>query len=132
MVPPAAREPNAGSDGELLVAKLLEATGWIVVFYTSRRGFGFDLWARKDESVIVVEVKSAFGRLGAITLTRLEHAAASQYTENFYIAVVENVNDNPKVRFIQNPARLNVHEHQTREYILPRDIWEAAVTDLQD
>jgi Holliday junction resolvase-like predicted endonuclease len=130
MMPPAAREPNAGSDGELLVAKLLDATGWTVVFYTNRRGFGFDLWARKEESVIVVEVKSAFGRLGSITFTRLEHDAALRYAENFYLAVVENVNDNPTVRFIQDPARLHAQERQTREFVLPRDIWEAAVAAL--
>jgi Holliday junction resolvase-like predicted endonuclease len=132
MVPPAARDPNAGSEGELLVAKLLEGTGWTVVFYTNRRGFGFDLWARRRESVIVVEVKSAFGRLGPITLTRLEHAAAAQHTDNFYLAVVENVNANPRVRFIQNPARLPVQERETREYVLRRDIWEAAITELDD
>src|SRR5205823_3757915 len=40
MDPPVGVEANSGSDGELAVGKLLSASGWRVVYYTNRRGFG--------------------------------------------------------------------------------------------
>jgi hypothetical protein len=125
-VPPSGREVNAGTEGELLVAKLLKSDGWRVVFYTNRRGFGFDLWAKKNESVMVIEVKSSFARMGAITLTRLEFEAAAQYRENYYIAVVEDLNLLPTVRFIQNPRMLAFNEQMNREYLLRREVWHPA------
>ena len=125
-VPPSGREVNAGTEGELLVAKLLKSDGWRVVFYTNRRGFGFDLWAKKNESVMVIEVKSSFARMGAITLTRLEFEAAARYRENYYIAVVEDLNLLPTVRFIQNPRMLAFNEQMNREYLLRREVWQPA------
>ncbi|HWR35399.1 MAG TPA: DUF3883 domain-containing protein [Clostridia bacterium] len=129
--PPLPRDPNGGAEGELLVAKLLEAAGWRVVFYTNRRGFGFDLWAKNGEAVMLVEVKSSLARLGSISLTRVEHAAAQQYGNNFYLAAVENLAGTPTVQFIQNPAGLTIQEQHTTEYNIRRDVWERAANALE-
>jgi hypothetical protein len=111
----------------LLVAKLLQANGWKVVFYTNKRGFGFDLWASRGASAILVEVKSSFGLLGSITLTRLEHRAAEQYGENYILAAIENLEEGPVIRFIQDPVHtLRIQERTTREHLIPRGVWTAA------
>ena len=57
LTPPAARASNDGTDAESFVAKVLRSQGWEVAFYTSRRGYGFDLWARRNDRAMVVEVK---------------------------------------------------------------------------
>lgn len=131
LTPPTARDLNGGSEAELLVAKLLETAGWSIVFYTNRRGFGFDLWARKDDLVMVVEVKSSLDRMGTITLTPTEHAAAQQYGANFYIGVVENLAGAPNVRFVQNPSQLVFQEQQSTEYVLRRETWEHRAAELE-
>ena len=125
--PPASAAMNAGSDGELLIGKLLQAAGWRVVFYTNRRGFGFDIWAARADAAIVVEVKSSFGDLGAITLTRLEHDAAQHFGQNYILATVENLQEAPVVRFIQDPIRvLRIEQRDTREYTIAREVWAGA------
>ncbi|MBI4483102.1 MAG: DUF3883 domain-containing protein [Acidobacteria bacterium] len=125
--PPVAPTVNPGTEGELLVAKLLQAAGWSVVFYTNRRGFGFDIWARRGKSTMLVEVKSSFHGLGPITLTRLEHEAAKEYGQNYILAIVENVSEVPTVRFIQDPVRtLKIQKRTTREYHIARDAWAIA------
>ena len=127
-VPPSAPAQNPGTEGELLVGKLLEADGWEVAFYTNRRGFGFDIWAHRGESAIVVEVKSSLGTAGSITFTELEHQAATEYGENYILAIVERLEEEaPKVYFITNPAGvLDMQPRNTKEYYIRRSVWEAA------
>jgi hypothetical protein len=127
-VPPSAREINAGTDAELLVAKLLEADGWRVVFYTNKRGFGFDLWAQKQQAVMLVEVKSSLGNMGPISITRLEYEAAGHHGANFYLAIVDRMDGVPQVRFVQDPRRLAIEEQHASVYILRREVWEAAIS----
>jgi hypothetical protein len=130
--PPTAPAVNPGTDGELLVGKLLQVASWDVVFYTNRRGFGFDIWARRGRAALVVEVKSSFEQLGPITLTRLEYEAAARHGCNYVLATVENLStDAPIVRFIQDPVRvLRIEERTTREYHIAREAWAAAAEPL--
>ena len=123
--PPAGPASNDGRMAESFVAKVLRSQGWRVVFYTNRRGYGFDLWARKDDKAMVIEVKSSLGRLGTVRLTPTEYQAAVRYRENFVLALVENTAEgNPSVWMVQNPAeRLAITEQSTASYTISRAEW---------
>lgn len=128
--PPTAPASNSGADGESFVAKILRSQGWEVAFYTNRRGYGFDLWARRGDRAMVLEVKSSLGALGEITLTSLEFRAAREYGGNYVLALVENVgSDDPYLRMIQNPVRnLRIAERMEQSYVITRAHWvEAAM-----
>jgi len=131
-VPPTGPAINPGSDAELLLGKLLTAAGWEIAYYTNRRGFGFDLWARRGPAAIVIEVKSSFGQLGSITLTELEYQAARHYGENYLLAAVEHVGtETPLIRLIQNPVQaLLIQERTTREYHVAHRSWVDAAVPL--
>lgn len=131
--PPAVPEVNPGTDGELLIGKLLVAGGWRVVYYSARRGFGFDLWARRGDHVMLVEVKSSIGAISSLTLTDLEYQAASRHGANYVLAVVEHVNtERPSVAFIPDPVgTLSIRARNVREYHVARSAWTAAVKPLE-
>lgn len=117
MYPPqASRQGNTGVEAENLVAKILQSQGWSVAFYSAKRGFGFDLWARKANSAMVIEVKSSLNKLLQVTLTDNELQAAKHYGENYVLALVELAHsESPEVWFIPNPGKnlLLVRSEQT-------------------
>jgi hypothetical protein len=82
---------------------------------------------------MVVEVKSSFGQLGPITLTRLEYEAAAYHGRNYVLVTIEGLSeDTPIIRFIENPVRaLKVEERNTREYRITRETWAAAAEPLR-
>lgn len=125
--PPEAPAVNPGTDGEIFVGKLLDAAGWRVVYYTNRRGFGFDLWASRGQSAILVEVKSSLGTLGTVAMTDLEYQAAQDHGPNFFLALVEDLGgDSPKVVLVQDPAaQLRIDERISSAYHVPRSEWTA-------
>lgn len=125
LTPPAAPASNDGADAESFVAKVLRSQGWEVAFYTNRRGYGFDLWARRENQAMVIEVKSSLGNLGAVTLTPTEHLAAQQHGDCFVLALVEDMGSNsPCLRMIQNPvATLQIDERMTASYVITRAEW---------
>lgn len=131
LTPPSAPASNNGSDAESFVAKIFRSQGWTVAFYTNRRGFGFDLWARKEDLAIVIEVKSSVGQLGAITLTDNEYRAAVEHGENHVLALVERFDsDSPALRLIENPAEtLNIIEKTSTTYTVSRAEWLQAIED---
>ena len=86
--PPAAPAATAAAAAEDFVAKVLRSQGWQVAFYTNRRGYGFDLWARSGRRAMVVEVKSSVGPMGAMTFTPTEYRAAREHGEQFVLALV--------------------------------------------
>ncbi len=127
--PPAAPASNDGADAESFVAKVLRSQGWEVAFYTNRRGYGFDLWARRENRAMVVEVKSSLGALGAVSLTPREHQAAQEHSDSYVLALVEHMDsDSPRLRMIQNPvAALEIEEHMSASYVIARAEWLRAV-----
>jgi len=131
LTPPSAPASNDGADAESFVAKVFRSQGWTVAFYTNRRGFGFDLWARKENIAIVIEVKSSVGQLGAISLTETEFRAATEHGENYVLALVERLeSDSPSLRLIENPAnRLNIVERASKAYTVSRTEWLRAASD---
>ena len=129
--PPVAPDANTGVDGEVLVGKLLQADGWQVVYYGSRRGFGFDIWAKRGDEVVLVEVKSSLGPASTIRLTRLEHEAAQHHRANFALAVVEDLNTtHPRIHLIVSPAeKLSFTAAATTDYLVSRAEWAGSAVD---
>ena len=130
LAPPASPEANTGTEAESLIAKLLKADGFQVAFYTNRRGFGFDIWAKKADMAIVVEVKSSVADMSTITLTRLEHEAAKQYGNSFVLALVDQLGTGtPRVRWIQNPfSKLSISCFKVVQYTVNKSDWEKHAT----
>jgi len=125
LAPPSAPASNDGTDAESFVAKVLRSQSWQVAFYTNRRGYGFDLWARKNDRPMLVEVKSSVARHGAVTLTRSEYLAAKQYGASFALAIVEDMaTDSPRLTLVQDPANAaKVSEQSTVAYRIKRKDW---------
>ena len=125
LIPPAAPASNSGVDAESFVAKILRSQGWGIAFYTNRHGYGFDLWARRENYAIVVEVKSSLKDLGLVTLTPTEYKAAQKYHNNYFLALVENIGSNsPQMWMIQNPvANIKIEEHASTSYHITRAEW---------
>ena len=107
---------------------MLEADGWRVVYYSQRRGFGFDIWAQRAEQAVLVEVKSAVKSASTVTLTRLEYEAAQQYTANYVLAIVEKLGtSSPVIHYVSDPAAvLMISESVSPEYRIARSSWEPA------
>ena len=128
LTPPVAPASNSGVDAESFVAKILRSQGWDVAFYTNRHGYGFDLWARRGNSAIVVEVKSSLKALGSVTLTRTEHEAAQKYHNNYFLALVENIGtDSPQMWMIQDPiTNVKIEERVSASYHIVRAEWLGA------
>ena len=131
LVPPAAAEANDGTDAEALVAKALQSQGWTVAFYTNRRGYGFDLWARKERHAMLIEVKSSTGTLGSISLTATEYRAAQEHGPHYVLALVEHLgSDTPRLHMLADPANnLEIRERQTTDYTIARRTWTQALRD---
>lgn len=105
LIPPRSVEANTGNEAENLVGKILAAGGWQVVYYSNRRGYGFDIWAKNNDIAFVIEVKSSLGMVGDIVLTRLEYEAAEYYKDSYLLIIVEEIASNaPAIRVIQDPA----------------------------
>ena len=123
--PPAAPASNDGADAESFVAKVLRSQGWEVAFYTNRRGYGFDLWARRENRAMVIEVKSSLGTLGSVNLTATEFRAAAEHGESYVLALVEHMeSDSPRLRMIQNPVeKLQIEERMAASYSIARAEW---------
>lgn len=131
--PPAPRVLNGGTEAENLVAKLLQADGWKIAFYSDKRGYGFDIWAIKNDRAMLIEVKSSLRLVQEITLTDTEYAAATQYRDNYVVAVVENAHDeNPTVSFIVDPAhRLKSIKSDTTYHRFAHSAWRPiAITNF--
>ena len=125
LTPPAAAASNDGADAESFVAKVLRSQGWQVAFYTNRRGYGFDLWARRDDQAMVIEVKSSLDALGTVTLTPTEHRAAKKHGDRYVLALVEHLSgDSPDLRMVRNPAAvLRIEERPSASYVIVRAEW---------
>ena len=91
LVPPSSKSANTGEDAEVLVGKIFSASGWDVRYYGQKRGYGFDLWVRKDKIAFLIEVKSSVGTMSTFTLTDMEYEAALAHRENFLVVVVESL-----------------------------------------
>ncbi|MBY0548066.1 MAG: DUF3883 domain-containing protein [Candidatus Obscuribacterales bacterium] len=129
-VPPPITE-NSGSEGEQFIAKILQAQGWEVVFYTDKRGYGFDLWAKRGDVSILIEVKSSMGVFGALKLTEYEYLAAQTYGQSFIVAIVEQLADTPRVYYIADPIQsITLAATNVSHYQCTRANWSGVAADV--
>lgn len=128
--PPSIPQGNTGAESEILIGKILSAAGWKVVYYNQRRGYGFDLWAKKGQQAFVIEVKSALAAYANITLTALEYEAAEHHGENYLLVIVENAaSDTPIIHVLQDPrASVRFTKQSAVQYTAARSAWEGAAT----
>jgi hypothetical protein len=128
LTPPSAPQENSGAESELLIGKILAAAGWKVVYYNQRRGYGFDLWAKKGDEAFVIEIKSFLGAATSVTLTGLEYEAAGHHGESYLLVVVENAdNEAPIIHVIQDPAEsVRFTERSTAQFTAARSQWAPA------
>ena len=117
--------PNDGRGAEIFVGKLMAATGWRVVYYGHRRGYGFDIWATKGNAVLYVEVKSCTGNASSVSFTPTEMQAAKQYGKNFLLVIVENAATTQQFCWaIQDPAnKLDIKVQKTESHVVPAKQW---------
>ena len=102
--PPTSPEENNGAAAESFVASVYRSEGWDVHFYTNKRGYGFDLWASKDDSAVYIEVKSSVDIVNSVTLTETEYKAAQKYREQYMLVLVDNSGKpNQKLRILEDP-----------------------------
>lgn len=113
---------------EQAVRTVLEADGWQVIDVT-RLGIGYDFKATKAGVLRLVEVKSAVGRC-APTLTQREYREAKQARNLYVLAIVENFDPLKPVtiRWVQDPARLQMTVRNTTAFFLPRSVWQGPAT----
>jgi hypothetical protein len=113
---------------EQAVRTVLEADGWQVIDVT-RLGIGYDFKATKAGVLRLVEVKSAVGRC-APTLTQREYREAKQARTLYVLAIVENFDPLKPVtiRWVQDPARLQMTVRNTTAFFLPRSVWQGPAT----
>lgn len=126
LTPPQVNQSNSGTEAELLIGKILAADGWQVVYYNQRRGYGFDLWAKKGKAAVVIEVKSFLGAASTVTLTQLEHEAGAHHKENYLLVVVENTGTGtPSIYVIQDPVtHVGFELRNASQFSAARSVWE--------
>ena len=125
---------NDGRGAEVFVGKLMAATGWRVVYYGHRRGYGFDIWAGKGDSVLYVEVKSCTGDASTVTFTSTEMQAAIEYGDNFLLVVVENAGTARQHCWsILNPAaRLRFRARTIEGHVVPATQWRPVAVRMDE
>lgn len=67
-------------------------------------GCGYDFKIESKNLVTYVEVKGLAEFSGGVLFTDKEWQVAVEKGEDFYLCNVKNVNENPEINFIQNPA----------------------------
>jgi len=67
-------------------------------------GDGYDFQIEKNSTYLLAEVKGVKHSAGSIRLTKNEYEKSIEYTSNYYIVVVSNLIESPKITAIANPA----------------------------
>lgn len=66
-------------------------------------GDGYDFQLQKDNHYFLAEIKGVRGQSGSVRLTQNEFNKATEFTEDFFLVVVSNLNNIPKLKCIRNP-----------------------------
>lgn len=67
-------------------------------------GCGYDFKIESNNSETYVEVKGLADISGGVLFTDKEWQVARDKGGDFFLCIVKNVNENPEINFIQNPA----------------------------
>ena len=68
-------------------------------------GDGYDFQIELSPRFILAEVKGLQTRRGAVRLTEKEFRTAEEYSDDYALIVVSNLQDSPRLNLIQNPTR---------------------------
>lgn len=66
-------------------------------------GDGYDFQLQKDNHYFLAEIKGVREQRGSVRLTQNEFNKATEFTEDFFLVIVSNLNNTPKLICIQNP-----------------------------
>lgn len=66
-------------------------------------GDGYDFQLQKDNHYFLAEIKGVREQSGSVRLTQNEFNKATEFTEDFFLVVVSNLNNIPKLNCIRNP-----------------------------
>ena len=66
-------------------------------------GDGYDFQLQKDNHYFLAEIKGVREQFGSVRLTQNEFNKATGFTEDFFLVVVSNLNNTPKLNCIRNP-----------------------------
>lgn len=96
-------------DAEEIMLEVLSAEKDVLkVVDVSKSNLGYDLEVYKNGCIKYVEVKSVDNLGDAVQLTNNEYAVATQYPDDYILAIVKSSNGNVEVCFIEDPiANLN-------------------------
>ena len=67
-------------------------------------GCGFDFKIVLDDKEYFVEVKGLAGENGGILFTNKEWYTAKKAGSKYYLALVSNIEDKPKIKFVNDPS----------------------------
>lgn len=67
-------------------------------------GVGYDFRIEGDNKIIFVEVKGISEYSGGVLFTSKEWTVANNEGDNYFLCVISNINIQPNIIFIQNPA----------------------------
>ncbi|MDE3235482.1 MAG: DUF3883 domain-containing protein [Bacteroidota bacterium] len=67
-------------------------------------GCGYDFKIESNGSKTYIEVKGLADFSGGVLFTDKEWQVATEKGEDFFLCIIKNVNENPEINFIQNPA----------------------------
>lgn len=79
-------------------------------------GDGYDFQVKVEDNFFLAEVKGVRGRSGSIRMTQNEYNRASEYTANYCLVIVSNLNSVPKLSMVQSPIenlKLTVGSHRS-------------------
>lgn len=66
-------------------------------------GAGYDFKIQSGSSSIYVEVKGLAEKTGGIAFTNKEWHTAKRERNNYYLCIVSDLNNNPAIKFVQDP-----------------------------
>ncbi len=68
-------------------------------------GDGYDFQLQKNNHYFLAEIKGVREQSGSIRFTQNEFDKATEFAEDFFLVVVSNLNNTPKLNCIRNPIR---------------------------
>jgi hypothetical protein len=92
-------------------------------------GYDFEIQQSNDQSVFV-EVKGLSQTSGGILFTNKEWETAKKHKKNYVIALVTNIDDSPRIRFISNPAETLQPKRNIITTVQTQ--WSVSNTELND
>lgn len=107
---------------ERYVRRKLEEKGYKIL---SEHGDGYDYEVEKDGQRILIEVKGTSGDPSDVELTPGETKKALEYRESYWVAVVTNIPNSPRIYIVKDPVSIAIQRIRIpREQIEKGERWD--------